>query len=455
MNGWGNYLDSLAPVQDRARELKTQMDANLAAYQKRARGALAKRVLDPGLFRVTPGTDLSTRTELLRHTGLLQQLKNRNQHHIQGDLRRRAPTSIAYPANLQVAVTTECNLRCKMCAITAVGKRYQGSHADPDLFKRIEPVLPFLSGIKLQGTGEPFLYPGMKQACELSMKHGVELLTVTNATVIDDEIARAVIRGFSEIFVSIDAASPDLYKHIRCGAKLRDVQRGLDFINKYRSPNLRLGFAFAIMKDNVHELPDLVRMAQRFNVQVVRCSWLVPMDELPWTYGQEPLAHAELMARWFAEARAVAKDLGVHIELPPMPTPTPAPAAVCVEPSPPSIAVAVAEPSAEAPAAPPVAPRKPSPPTTSVITQLRGRRVKGTCSLMYSNAYIHRDGTVAPCCFLKTRVGSLSTADFRSIWNGEEMQKLRAEFNGGTLPNACTGCAFLRMERIGDAALVD
>jgi radical SAM protein with 4Fe4S-binding SPASM domain len=93
--------------------------------------------------------------------------------------------------------------------------------------------------------------------------------------------------------------------------------------------------------------------------------------------------------------------------------------------------------------------------SSGVLANLHGRRVKGTCSLMYQNAYIHQDSQVAPCCYLKGRVGSLEKTDFRSVWNGEGMVSLRREFNSGTLPNACTRCAYLRMGRIGDGALVD
>lgn len=442
-------------------ELKARVEAGLTELERRAKGSLAKRVLDPALFEVAPTTDITTRLELLRLAGLERQVKLRNERHNRRDRNHRQAKVHGLPESLQIAVTTQCNLRCKMCSLTAEGKDYTGRHADPALFKRIEPILPFVSYIKLQGTGEPFLYPGMKLACELGMKHGVRLSTVTNATVIDDDIARLVAPSFHEIFVSIDAATPDTYKHIRCGAKLEQVLRGIDFINKHRGPNLRLGFGFTIMRDNVHELPDFVRMAKRMNAQLVRASWMVPFTSLPWTLGQEPTAHPELMARWFAEARAVAEELGVGVELPPLvvPAPSPAPARGSAPAGAP-IVIPVSARTESRPQAPAPAPKPKGKPDTSfaaagVVANLHGRRVRGTCSLMYNNAYVHEDSTVAPCCFLKGRVGSLATQDFRSVWNGEGMTKLREEFNSGSLPHACTRCAYLRMGRIGDAELVE
>jgi MoaA/NifB/PqqE/SkfB family radical SAM enzyme len=474
MGGFQNVAGGLAAVRAIVRsayqqsELKSRVDAQVTELQRKARGSLAKRVLDPAVFRVSPETDIGPRVELLRLAGLSGELKRRNEHHNRRDIKKRQARVLGYPESLQIAVTTQCNLRCKMCSLTAEGKDYTGRHADPALFKRIEPILPFVSGIKLQGTGEPFLYPGMKQACELGMKHDVQLSTVTNATVIDDDMARLVAPSFREIFVSIDAASPDMYKHIRCGGKLEQVLRGIDLINKYRGPNLRLGFAFTIMRDNVHELPDFVRMAKRMNAQLVRASWLVPFTSLPWTLGQEPTEHPHLMARWFAETRAVAEELSIRVELPPLVVPVsepepepalaPAPAAAPA-PSPQPQASAAAEPRPQtespAPAPKPQGKRSTAPAAAGVIANLHGRRVRGTCSLMYNNAYIHEDSTVAPCCFLKGRVGTLAKDDFRSVWNGEGMASLREEFNSGRLPDACTRCAFLRMGRIGDAELVD
>lgn len=438
--------------------LKRRVDAHWVELRRKARGSFAKRVLDPLVFRAPADADVYSRVALLGRAGLGDQVKTRNMHHGNRDMRQLRDHVDSYPDTVQVAVTTVCNLRCKMCAITASGKHYTGRHADPVLFKRIEPMLPFVRWVKLQGTGEPFLYPGMKQACELGLKHGNELMTVTNATVLDEDMARATIPAFGNIFVSIDAASPDTYKHIRCGGKLDQVHRGIELINKYRRQSLVLGLAFTIMRDNVHELPDFVRMAKRLNAQIVRGSWLIPLDGLPWTFGQEPMAHAELMDRWFTEARAVAAELDIVIQLPPI-------IPVAPKPDVPLISLAPARPAAATPAANAEAPRtageapkpaaKPAPPELSVISNLRGRRVRGTCSLMYKTAYIHVDSSVTPCCHLKGRVGSLETTDFRTIWNSDAMAGLRKEFNSGRLPDACTGCGFLRMGRIGEGALVE
>jgi MoaA/NifB/PqqE/SkfB family radical SAM enzyme len=452
MANWQEQVGKLSGVRERVSsvyeesELKTRVDASVTELTRRAKGSLAKRVLDPIMFGAPADADLPLRTSVLRKTGLTQELKIRNEHHNERDIKKARAEVTGYPEHLQIAVTTQCNLRCKMCALTAEGKDYVGEHANPQLFKNIEPILPFVSTIKLQGTGEPFLYPGMKEACELGMKHGVRLITVTNATIITDEIARMAGPAFSEIYVSIDAAHPDTYKRIRCGGKLEQVWRGVEFLNKYRNPNLRLGFAFTIMKDNVHELPDFVRMAKRYNAQLVRASWMVAFNELPWTFTQEPTAHPELMARWFEEARAVGDELGIRVEVPPVVVPEPSP------PPPPRPKRVVSLPGV--PAAPKTAPTV-TVASSGVLANLHGRRVRGTCSLMYQNAYIHQDSQVAPCCYLKGRVGSLEKTDFRSVWNGEAMVSLRREFNSGTLPNSCTRCAYLRMGRIGDGALVD
>jgi MoaA/NifB/PqqE/SkfB family radical SAM enzyme len=462
-----------AGVASRVGEIKGQLTAGLKELRRVTRGSLQKRLLDPAVFRVAPDTDLSRRTDLLRRVGLLDVLKARNEFHNRRDIKTRKATVVGYPETLQIAVTTQCNLRCRMCALTAEGKGYTGRHADPDLFKRIEPILPFVSGIKLQGTGEPFLYPGMKQACELAMKHGVQLITVTNATIIDDEIARMVAPTFHEIFVSMDAASADTYKIIRSGGRLDQVLRGLDFINKHRGPNLRLGLAFTIMRDNVHELPDFVRLAKKVNAQIVRASWMIPQHQLPWTFDQEPTAHPELMARWFAETYAVAEELEMRVELPPVivpasllavpagpaaipaPVKAPAPSAEARASAPPAPARSETPATAPAPAAAALKKGARTPPATSVISNLTGRRVKGTCSLMYKNMYIYEDSTVTPCCFLNGRIGSLEDSDFRSIWNGDPMVSLRKEFNDGTLPASCTRCGFLRMGRVGEGSLVE
>ena len=73
---------------------------------------------------------------------------------------------------------------------------------------------------------------------------------------------------------------------------------------------------------------------------------------------------------------------------------------------------------------------------------------------MYERALVRVDGTVKPCCHASTTFGSLLESDFESIWNSERFQAIRQTFNGGTLPEPCRNCNFLRSGQLQGAELV-
>lgn len=67
------------------------------------------------------------------------------------------------------------------------------------------------------------------------------------------------------------------------------------------------------------------------------------------------------------------------------------------------------------------------------------------CNLPWIGCLVSADGAVRPCCWLKWGVGNLNEGSFEEIWNGPEMQELRAAVISGRVnPQFCAnaGCPY-------------
>jgi radical SAM protein with 4Fe4S-binding SPASM domain len=361
-----------------------------------------------------------------RISGNLVRLKTRNRYHIRRNLRKGHTQVNNYPKLLHVEMTTSCNIRCRMCSIVRPGRTRKIQHLDMDVMRRLEDILPFVSDTKMHGGGEPFLNPHIEKIIKTFQKYGVKLNTVTNATLINDKLAKLIGRNFATLTVSMDGATQETYDYVRERSDYNKVIRGLELLNKYRHENFRLIIGFVILRCNAHELPDLVRLAKKYGAQEVQAAWLVPFHDLPWTDENDPTREPERMNSLLKEAVKVGEQIGVSVKIPPL----------------------LPEEGGKAKA---VKEHKPTyhnlHPTTDV---------EGHCRLMYDRAMVLVDGNLKPCGQSRfvDDLGTLKEQSFEAIWSGPGYARLRSTFNGGTLPKTCRSCNFIRSGQLGDAKLV-
>jgi MoaA/NifB/PqqE/SkfB family radical SAM enzyme len=132
--------------------------------------------------------------------------------------------------SIQVELTSKCNLRCKMCALTA---KTTASSADPgvindDAWNAVMNAAPSCGEVIIAGYGEPLMdsrcVPFLEQLDEL----GVNIAISTNGNGIATEVARSVmtLEHLKTINVSIDSPDAESYRRLR-GGSLDRAMRGL------------------------------------------------------------------------------------------------------------------------------------------------------------------------------------------------------------------------------------
>jgi MoaA/NifB/PqqE/SkfB family radical SAM enzyme len=284
------------------------------------------------------------------------------------------------------------------------------------VFTGLIDQFPNLTELHLQGLGEPMMHPRFADMVAYAVRKGIRVTTNSNLTLLNpDRAERCVTSGLACIHVSIDGANPETYERIRVRSKLDRVLRNLDLVRAARdrlgSRTPELQMVAVAMRQNLPELPDLVRLAHRYEMTSLFVQHLCHdfgESSLPAHYrpmrdfvSEQTLLEEdlEMIERIFTETRAVGKELGVEVRLP-----------------------------------------RPRPKVHAAGTPGQER-----CNWPWHGAYIAYNGLAMPCCMIATpdrmNFGSMAEHGAEAVWNGDGYQTFRRQLASDTPPEICSSCA--------------
>jgi len=332
------------------------------------------------------------------------------------------------PRRLQVEITGACNLRCRMCLVRYRPRIDKVEGAFPlERFVALLDELPDLEQVTLQGLGEPLLHPDLVAMVVAAKHRGIEVGFNTNGTLLTASRAEAlVVSGVDWMHVSIDGATAATFEHIRDGARfdrvVRNLRRLLDTRRRLGSPTPRIQLNTVLMRSNVHELDELVRLAVDIGVDRL---WLQALSHDFSDTGEDDLAYVEIRsfaqdeALWagnphdpdhdpplhevLASGRLLATRLGLELRLP--------------EDGPPDELTA-------------------------------GHDTGLPCDWPWTSAYITHDGKVQPCCMVmgddRAVIGDIADGGFAEVWRSEAYDRFRRQLLSDRPPAVCRGCSLYR-----------
>ena len=190
-----------------------------------------------------------------------------------------------HPSKLFVEVTTRCNLHCAMCVKYAPGQGLVEGDMTEETFERLSPAFPHLESLVLNGIGEPLLHRGLEgfiARAKASMPAGAWVGFQTNGQLIGPRRAEALVAaGVDRIAISADAVSPERLRSIHGGARLAPIEAAAGRLHDSAAAHgrrLSLGLEFVAMRDNLDQLPLLVRWATRHRFEFIIVSHLLAYD---------------------------------------------------------------------------------------------------------------------------------------------------------------------------------
>lgn len=195
------------------------------------------------------------------------------------------PARSPHPSKLFVEVTTRCNLRCAMCPREAPGGAIRDGDMSAETFARLAPAFSRLDALILNGIGEPLLHPKLEvfvAEARRGMPASGWVGFQTNGQLLDRARARALAgAGVDRICISADAVTPELFGALRRGgqqARVEEAVAALHEAARRRGRPIAVGVEFVVMRENLSQLPALVRWAGERGVGFVIATHLLPYD---------------------------------------------------------------------------------------------------------------------------------------------------------------------------------
>ncbi|HSB77627.1 MAG TPA: radical SAM protein [Candidatus Methylomirabilis sp.] len=318
------------------------------------------------------------------------------------------------PAVLYIETTNRCDSQCQTC-IRTFNSLEPIKDLTLDELIRIMEQFPRVERVILHGIGEPLLNPDLFQMIAYLKGRDACVLFNTDAIGLTGKKRDALIQsGLDELRVSLDAATPETYRAIR-GVPAFDrvcenVAALVDLRRQANAGTPVISLWFTVLRSNVREIPDFIRLAGRIGADRVNLQRLVH-------YGQglavaEQSLHGSLSSlenRYLAEATRLAREMGIQLQASGNTTPA-----------------------------------------ASLTPDERSRPWSG-CQRPWTLSYITANGNVLPCCispwtakdYQGLRLGNVFTQQFLDIWNGPRYQEFRTRFETDAAPDPCRGCGRL------------
>lgn len=332
---------------------------------------------------------------------------------------QRTSVATTSPSVVFIEVTNRCNLLCETCPRTFFTREPLKSLTYQE-FVQIAEQFPAMTRAVLHGIGEPLLNRDLPQMIRYLKARNVEVIFNSNGTLLTPKWQTDLVScGLDQFRCSIDGAEAATYAKIRGADLLHKIQEGLAGLvaTKARldAASPRISIWCVATRENLHELPDLVRMAARLGVPEVYLQRMVFFGQEDHAqYGMARREHAifgqlnDFQERVIAECAALSRTLGVDFR-----------ASGAREPLH-SLAAARSE----------------------------DFRPWLECLRPWTTAYITANGNCLPCCiapFATTDyesiiLGNLFTKPFNTIWNGAAYQQFRRDFFTAQPHKACASC---------------
>jgi sulfatase maturation enzyme AslB (radical SAM superfamily) len=179
-----------------------------------------------------------------------------------------------------------CNLNCTMCGNDR--RNASAQHVmDQEVFRRrVLPIFGRVVDFQFGCLFEPMMIPYFEEAMKLigkALKPGIKGKIISNATLLTDRNTRSMIETeiFRIISFSMDAADETLFQQIRRGANYNKVIRNIESLMAFKQQSgsaVRVEFNFTIMRQNIRDLPALVRRAAELGIDGVTTHKLYPDD---------------------------------------------------------------------------------------------------------------------------------------------------------------------------------
>jgi len=322
---------------------------------------------------------------------------------------------LALPRSIYIEPTSRCNELCQQCPRTFLS-REEDRDLTYDEFRAIVDQFPVLDRVVLHGLGEPLLNKDLPKMIRYLKRRGTYVLFNSNGTLLNEKRGQALIdAGLDEYRLSMDGATREMYARVRGVDAFDKIWRNMRaFIDMQKQKDAQkpaVSLWFTAMRENLQDLPELIRIAAEVGIKEVYMQRLVYFEVGLAASKQSLFRRANYdELTLIQECEQLCKELGITFSATGSATPL-----------------------------------------ESVLRDFGDRPWSG-CKRPSSLTYITSSGNVLSCCFApfghrsakeyrEERVlGNIFEESIEQIWNGERYAAFREAFESDHPARHCAQC---------------
>lgn len=220
-----------------------------------------------------------------------------------------------FPHQVLMETTSACQLRCIMCAREEALEKgtLKVGHMEEWLsMKIIDEVAEVNPKTRLWFCyfGEPTISKEIWRRIKIAKGKGIEKAVInSNGNLLIPRISDQLIEsGLDEIYIGLDAVTPETYAGIRVKGDYNKVVKNIHYLLKHKKDNLRVTVQFGVYEENEHEVEMFKKYWSDFDVAVFirpKMTWLGYLAEhnpshenrhpCPWILDSLPIYHNGLV----------------------------------------------------------------------------------------------------------------------------------------------------------------
>jgi radical SAM protein with 4Fe4S-binding SPASM domain len=217
------------------------------------------------------------------------------------------------PKGIYLELTDLCNLTCPMCR----DGHFKGSILPLETYREIaEALFPHAVFVDLRGWGESTLLPNFEAYLDIALGYPIQIKLITNAALTKPHLWQRLGQAGVTVGVSFDAADQETFSKIRPGANIDRILNNVNIINEaYRDaehdPARGLYFCITAGGQNIHQLPDIIRLGEAHGVRRFKIEPLFAPEGHP----DRLENHRDQIRQSLAEVTAFSQEQGLTVEL--------------------------------------------------------------------------------------------------------------------------------------------
>lgn len=327
-------------------------------------------------------------------------------------------SSIKPFSGMNIESSALCNLKCWICPTQFYSSQVNRGNMSMATFRRLLPYFEHVVNVDLTGWGEPFLNPNLFEMITQAKVAGCPSVTLTtNGTLLNVENIKQIIASeIDAISISIDSATKDTHEKLKTGSNFSQLISGIQELIAKRNysgkKNPYVSASFLLMKDNIEEIPNFVKLMAELKVDEVA------FKNLNGVFSQEGISQViyegyyrvkidqKIRAKYIAEAKRMAEKNGIRLVF---------------------------------------------------HGNFIAERINDCWATPLDYPFIGWDGDVSPCCALKYPVirlgkdgegidcrvltfGNVNEESLERIWRNQGYIRLREKIRAGEIPEECGDC---------------